>query len=462
MAGYAPQLPNIHGEDVCVVCYDRLAEVLTECGHRVICEECMQNMARRATRRGLRPMCPTCREPINAPRDGRYLQLSPVTPAEAEPDGQGHYPFAVLDFSPADGDDTIAFADSDIMRRVRAAVHAANNGALDMDVTFHALQDQLTPQEQELAMIELLKDTDLHGTVTVLTSRLARRVFVWEDVARHMVRRTIEGQDAEAMAARAVFASASDVALGVVTGGIRSLQGFSAGNGATNAFALVVFSSIDIYRWSKGELTAKQLGLNIGEHVVGCGCGFAGSVGGAALGAACGPAAPVTVVLFSLIGGALADFVARTVYGRAVITCSGKRLQTEDEARQQAITDAAAHLGIDLRRDGFVRAKEKFRSKILASHPDHARAQGQEPDDEAAAKIIACWQIVRGRYESRGQLRDGDGSKAPEALVRLWVMKVRENASGSWQVVRSWFGDMDNAPASEGELEKVECLSVYM
>lgn len=76
--------------------------------------------------------------------------------------------------------------------------------------------------------------------------------------------------------------------------------------------------------------------------------------------------------------------------------------------------------------------------------------------------MIAAWQIVRGHYEARGQLDDGDGGKEPEAFVILMVMKIRESAQGAWRVVRTWFGDADNAPVHRGELEMVERCVLYI
>merc|ERR1712217_335887 len=128
----------------------------------------------------------------------------------------------------------------------------------------------------------------------------------------------------------------------------------------------------------------------------------------------------------------------------------------------QALDDAASYLGINLQRDGFGLAKRKFRNKILSLHPDPAIAQGIEADNAAAGRTISSWQIVRGYYEARGELGDGNGNREPETIIRLWVMKARDGVTMPWRVVRTWFNEMDNAPAHSGQLEMVEEVSVYL
>jgi len=230
----------------------------------------------------------------------------------------------------------------------------------------------------------------------------------------------------------------------------------------------LILSSVDVYRWSKGEISASELACNIGEHVTGCTAALGGSILGAANGAVLGtavggPLAPVTMVLGALLGGFLADFLARQAYRSCVNKLSDtlKDQETEDEARQRAINEAATTLGVNLQRDGFALAKSKFRRRILDSHPDRA-AHNKTEDQESAARVIAAWQIVRGQYEMRDELDDGDGHKEPEAFIVVWVMKTRHSANGAWQVARTWFGEMQNAPVHCGQLEMVERHMVYM
>jgi len=98
----------------------------------------------------------------------------------------------------------------------------------------------------------------------------------------------------------------------------------------------------------------------------------------------------------------------------------------------------------------------------MAVHPDRARANNAAEDHEAAARVIASWQLVRLHYELRGELDDGDGQKEPEAFISVWVMRARETVESAWHVARTWFGEMENAPVHNSQLEKVERHKVYM
>jgi hypothetical protein len=357
------------------------------------------------------------------------------------------------------------------MQRVTQAVRACSQGEIPVDSLRTALDAQLSRAEQQLAFIELNKDVDLHSTLVSLNEQLLCRDGAWGEVARHVIRRTVEGDDTHAMAGRAAVSVAGDV-VGVAAFGLQSVKHVAGSNFGTNLVVCLILSSIDTYRWSVGEIRSKQLVCNVGEHVAGCSAAVGGAVlgagagvaTGAALGFAGGPLAPITTVLGALLGGFIADVLARKAYQAGVNSLSDafNVKETEDEARQRAMNEAAAILGIDLQRDGFALAKSKFRSMILSNHPDRAQANHTSEDSATAARIIAAWQIVRGFYELRGQLDDGDGCKEPEAFVVLWVMKTWEAASNAWQITRTWFGDMQNAPIHHGQTETVERYTVYM
>lgn len=472
---------RLSGTDVCMACQDCLADVLQmRCGHRVLCQNCMQRLTANARRSGRRPVCPTCREEIHegAVQPCRDLQLETTEPRDADMQ-DGVFPYAaLLDFrrsndsengvesadTEMDWSSPIRFADTQTMQNVREAVLACSQGRVPIHELRAALGAQLTTAERELAFVELNKHVDLHQTLLGLDDALLRRDGVWGEVARQIIRRTVEGQDSKAMAGRAAVSVAGDV-VGLLAAGANSVKQLSASNFITNGIVLLILSSVDLYRWSKGDISAAQLACNIGEHVAGCGAALGGAIGGAAVGAAVGgPLAPITSILGALVGGFLADFIARKGYQCAVNAASGalKVEETEDEARQRALRDAAVYLGIDLQRDGFALAKSKFRRMILESHPDRARSDNSEEDNKKAGRIIAAWQIVRGHYEARDELDDGDGRKEPEAFVSIMVMRTRQTINDTWKVARTWFGEMQNSPVHTGQLEMVERYNVYL
>jgi len=454
--------PHVSGTDICMACQVALADVLhSVCGHRVLCNDCLQSLATNVRRRtGRSPMCPTCRVEMDetAIQLRRDLQLEETKVCDADP-ADNILPYgALLDFRRGADDGEMYFADTQTMARVSQAVRACSRGELSVPALCEALDGQLNGAERELAFVELNKHVDLHQTLVDIDRSLMCRDGLWATYARHMVQRTVEGQDGTGMAAR----SAVGVVADVVVVGAFGFSSLSHTNAATNLVVCLILSSIDVYRWSKGDITWDQLACNIGEHTVGCSAALGGSIGGAALGSMVGgPLAPVTMILGALLGGFFGDFTARRTYRGAITACT-KGEETEDEARLRAINDAAVTLGVDLQRDGFALAKRKFRRMILHSHPDRAPAGDALQNAAEAARIIAAWQIVRGHYEARNQLGDGDGNKEPEALIIIWVMKTRRSANAAWEVVRTWFGEMDNAPVHHGQNEIVERKTVYM
>lgn len=464
-----PIAARTSGTDICMACQDCLADMLTlECGHRVLCQDCMQRLTANAARAGRRPVCPTCRceigdTPSNGVKRARYLQLETTELGDADMQ-DGLYPYAaLLDFQhDENGENQALFADTETMQRVREAVRACSRGEVPMHELRAALEAQLTTAERELAFVELNKHVDLHQTLLGLDSALVRRDAIWGEVARQIIRRTVEGSDSQAMAARAGVSVAADV-VGLVACGANSVTRVSATNALTNGVVFLILVSVDLYRWSKREITSSELACNIGEHAVGCSAALGGAVGGAALGAAIGgPLAPVTSILGALIGGFLADFLARKGYQCAVKAASGKVEETEEEARHRALEEAAVTLGIHLQCDGFALAKAKFRKRILESHPDRARSNNTEENHATAGRIIAAWQLVRGHYEALDQLDDGEGRKEPEAFITVMVMRTRDSINHTWKVARTWFGEMQNAPVHSGQLERVERYIVYM
>lgn len=463
------------GADVCVSCQENLADVLlAQCGHRVLCEDCVQKITSNATRAGRRPVCPMCRAPMEEgmAQPARALQIDETLMKDADPQ-EGVYPYGtLLDFSPlCPGVGAPNFANTRTMEQVSEAVRACSQGKVTVHALRRALDTQLTAAECELAFIELNRHVDMHQTLVDLDKALVRRDGVWSEVARHLIKRTIEGDDMKAMAGRAAVTAAGD-AVAVAALGLDSVKHISGTDILTNGTVLLILASVDVYRWSKGDITGKQLAYNVGEHVAGCGAAIGGAVvgasGGAALGAsiglAGGPLAPVTTVLGALLGSFLADVIARKIFQAGINSLGGalNEEETEEQARKRAVDEAATTLGIDLQRDGFALAKRKFRKKILDHHPDRARTNSFIEDNQCAARVIAAWQIVRGQYEMRGQLDDGKGLKEPETFVNVWVMKTRESANSAWCIARTWFGEMENAPEHHAPLEQIEQYTVYM
>lgn len=330
------------------------------------------------------------------------------------------------------------------MARIREVVRRVKQNDIPIEEVREALNAELTPAERHMAFLELNKDLNLHSALVQIDRHWWMTYTLqegWASLARHIVRRTVEGQDHCALVGRAaVSAVAEGVSLAVGAGSM------CAGIGANGVVGCVLVG-IDVYRWSKNELTTSELALNVGEHVVGCSAAAAGAVVGGLI--------PVVGPLTAVVFGFLADWFARWLSRKGVqCVCEA---QARDQ-KERALKEAFDYMGLCKGVDNFATAKNRFRSLILEKHPDHNPEPGA---NESCAKLISYWQTVRGYYESRGE-HDRDG----EAFVQLMVMKVRRALDEGWRVARVWFGRAGNAVVTQGDLddqlEKVEIVTVYM
>ena len=109
-----------------------------------------------------------------------------------------------------------------------------------------------------------------------------------------------------------------------------------------------ILAGIDVYRYSTGAISGKQLAVNLGEHALGTG----GSLGGSALGATAGAAllGPPGAVIGFLLGGILGNFLARSAYRKGASYFAKK---FEYENFDQLALDSAKMFDIDLRTDTY-------------------------------------------------------------------------------------------------------------
>jgi hypothetical protein len=314
----------------------------------------------------------------------------------------------------------------------------------------------LTEEQQEYAFAELMKDINLFETINDLQkTQKQHRKQVFTNAARCMIQRTFKGNDSGAMLSRAGVGLVGDV-VGRLAGTV-----YHSGTIISNTLVAVILIGIDLYRWSNHEIDSTELMMNLGEHVCGA---AAGTLATYLIGAMCplGAAGVALGVALALCGSTAADYFARKFYRKSIIDGgSAQVVETEEEAKERAVREAAKGLGIDLQNDGFARAKKIFRNLILDNHPDRSGQHGVE-DSQEAALILAQWQIVRGHYERLNKLDDGDHHKEPEVVISMWVMKVRQSVHAKWELVRAWFAPLENEPVSTGELEMVENKLFYM
>jgi hypothetical protein len=408
-------------------------------------------------------VCFVCRQPTNGQDPENSLQRQGcTTPADAVEQTRTfrlNYPMGARLY----GEDIIA--DEDVLRVVRDAMRAVNASVLPLGLLKRALAKRLTMAQYQLVFLELVKEQDLYNVLIKLDSKLSERKTITQR-AQEVVVHTIEDTDTSAIACRAVAGTIADTLITGLTRGLSGFQSFKVGTDAvTNTLVFSVFAILEIYRCSKGEITAATMRRNIGEHATGSIAGFAGSWAGfkvgASIGVVCGTAIPIPFIgsvaggviggitgLF--LGGMIMDGAGRWVY-RKFLPNEKTELREYDETVEVLMTPieivkkAALKLNIDIEVDAFADANTRFRRKLLANHPDKAppNSTAEELERRCAETrdLLSCWQVVRTYYQDEGRL---DPEESEEAFIILCVLQALNTVTNTWETVRSWF---ENASA---------------
>ena len=455
-------------EDDCIFCNEHLATVTSKCGHRWACHPCFaRSRAEGAS------SCPYCRKAVVSVSDSTTVQLRPTLLEDMISDCDAFkedYPFGYLLLGTSE-----RIADKDMYTAVKQAVAAVEAKRLNLNKLKSALRSRLTMEQYQIVFVELMKKQDLHDILQKLDNRKFEKVENTR-IVQELIVHTVESTDNRAIALRAIATTTGDA----VVRSVLQASHFSAPGAAANGIGSVImfslFSALELYRYSKGELTGVETAKNIGEHFIGGIGGFAGAAGGGAAGAAIGSVVPVigTViggivggVIGGLIGGILGDGFFRWVYRKIV---PGKREEyNEREIKEQqqlsakdVVNRAAGKFGINVDVVSFSSAHEIFRRMLLVSHPDkHPNAPPEELErlNDETRDIMACWQIVREYYNEQGKIV---GSDCEEGFIKAYTLKVKDAATNVWLNTRMFFNNMRLGRDVDPQTERIEEVTFYL
>lgn len=468
-------------EDICIACSENLATVLFDCGHRVYCDSCCENVRIRG--RG-RVMCPMDRRIVQNSSDSTCLQLQPVSLGESlvlYNVLQRQYPCGCLLFGP----DPLPATENlfDVVREAIEAVRAEN---LTIEEFQRSLSRRLTGEQYQLVYVELMKNADLRGVIQKYEVK-KNETKVMLRYVREVIVTMVEKADDRAILMRAGLETVIDGAIIGVKAAMKvassSTSAVLNSNGVSNIIAFSLFSALEIYRWSRGDITTQELWENIGEHTVGATAGFVGGwggmVAGGAAGAAVGSVVPVIgtaigatigAIVGSILTGLVCDYAGRTVY-RKFVPRRAKSEQVRSESFEQPLTPkemaekAATRLGVNLTCHTFSEAQMRFRKKLLRARPD----KNPDASDERLAALaeetrdfLACWAILREYYKDIQQDETMHDNDAAESYIDILVLKARDTIDGAWTSVRYFF-DVNSLgrPPREG-YELVETRRIFV
>lgn len=349
---------------------------------------------------------------------------------------------------------------------VRDAMREINATTLNWIQLRSLLYQKLSYGQIQIVYTELIKDVDL--------GEIVKQVFNANELAANclqdhmgLMARMIERDDWKSIGARAAVSTVVELAELLFT----NVSTFSTGEGISNAIVGIIFCSIDLYRWSKGEISNTYLGFRLTEHTLGCAAAFGGAVAGGAVAVAIGAASGGILALVGvIIGGFIGDFVARSI----VRWCHNQYINMSAEERLKEYTTMVAQAGslcnVNIQEHTLKEANSRYRKKALLCHPDKFANESPEvrkQKEEEFKNLFAAWQLVRQYYANHPGLNDdGDVTEEyHEGFVEVWVLRARETVDGAWRFVRAFYADAIhdiNDPANHTELRDIEQVVIYV
>jgi hypothetical protein len=426
-------------------------------------------------------LCPICRQLAPTMQDSTCVQLHGLTVSHAIEVSQQlgvDYPFGARLMN-----GEVFQGNEEILVAVREAILAVDASRLSLVSLRRVLSTRLTMVQYQFVFIELFKDTNLHDVLRALDSKRVETITQTRTV-QTLVDYTMGSADKEAITARAVISTVGDT---VFTGISRGLAGLSSFNffadGVSNMAMFSIFSAVEVYRWWKDKSVHRTTNLvrNIGEHAVGAvagyGGGYAGCTAGVAAGASLGSIVPILgTAIGGVIGGIIglflgslvADATGRWAY-RELVPNNHQKYVTEEEQFQQNLTPkevaerCAAKFNINFRYHSYSEAHHRYRTKLLADHPDKApfadETEKERRKDETRDNM-ACWMVVRQYYMDEG-LR-GEHEEVEEAFIEAFVLKVYDAVLKMWATKRSWFGERNQFEVTDPVNQRVETIMVVL
>jgi hypothetical protein len=316
------------------------------------------------------------------------------------------------------------------------------------------------------AHAELIKDVDLREIVKQVFNATELSASCLQD---HMglMARIIERDNWESIGARAAVSTVVEFAELLFT----NVSTFSTGEGISNAIVGIVFCSIDLYRWSKGEISDTYLGFRLTEHTLGCAAAYGGAMVGGVLAVALGAASGGALALVGVIlGGFIGDFVARYI----VRWSYNKYISMSAEERLKEYTAMVANAGlicnVNIQEHTLNEANSRYRKKTILCHPDKFVNESPEvriQKEEEFKDLFAAWQILRQYYADHPGINDdGDVTEEyHEGFVEVWVLHVRETVDGAWNFVRAFYEDAIHDiqdPQNHTDLRRIEKIVMYV
>jgi hypothetical protein len=466
--------------DTCIVCTDHLATVTFACGHRSYCNSCFTEGGE------ITAICPYDRSAAGTVQDSTTIQLQEVTIQEHLPmyDAlKAVYPFGCKLFAneqvPAEN----------LPRIVEEAARAVIDGVIPLADLRKRLRRHLTMEQYDLVFVELLRNQDLFGVLQQLDRKKTEK-FKTTKYVKSLIIKTVEETDAAAIGMRAVAGSVGGTTFNAASKGVSGLtSSFYPVDGVSSSAVFAIFSAIEVYRWSRGDIDGMTALVNIGEHAVGTSNGFLGGWGGAIAGGLAGAAlGSVVPVIGTVIGGiagtilgmffcgAICDATGRWIYRKFLPRKEMSTVETEEEESHQLTPReiaerAAKKFHVNLDKHSFAKAQRRFRQALLRSHPDknpHASLEEKERLQVETRDILACWCVVREYYKdhptssSRESGDEDDIDESQEGYIKIQVLRVFNAISNSWDVKRCFFDIVSLGRPVNPESERLQEMVLYV
>jgi hypothetical protein len=370
-------------------------------------------------------------------------------------------------------------APPNVIVAIRERLLMLDTGNLTADELHDYLLSHFTARDVSLAFIELAKDNDVCAIIRAKFSAYdpvndARsNAELVRQYARIWIRSVIDRQDIVGYVARGAIGTGVDFGVTMMTGTVGTLtsSAFTIILGAeviTGAITGLLFCGFEAIMWAYRPRSASsdlQLKRNCGEHISGTTLGIVGAIGGAAIGTVIFPG--IGTVVGAIIGGMIGNILGRVCFRVACNDIVGSNLSEAEEQERLAeedyatrVREAGMSMGIDIDRDSYSSAKQKFRNIMHAHHPDkfaNAPLEIRRQKTEETTAFIVGWSLIRQYYvqNERHQLEAND----EDSFIKVYILKQLDRVKNAWVYVRAFVERYPNV--NDTDTQRVEVVELY-
>jgi hypothetical protein len=345
---------------------------------------------------------------------------------------------------------------TELVALVREHMRLVGAGSKTADEIREWFRTSLTPQQISVTILELMKESDMHEIICLHFEKehacaIARaRVTGWELYAQSMIKDLFDVENqASYILARGAVAQLFDTTFTAFANVSKTCM-------TSNILVFLMFSMIEIHKWSTNSITNNQLMVNIGEHFAGGVASYGGELIGFCVGLSFGP---IGMLICQLLFGTFFGFIGRGAVRGLVNNWVNQNTNNSLQAYLQVVREVALKMEVNIDAHSYSEAKMRFRGKIQLCHPDKFRNASEEirnQKNREATELIAGWNIVRKYYEDNNKLDTNLPPEDADVFIKVYALRVYDKVRRVWVVVRTFFEELQFEEREGVDMQEIQ------